>query len=80
MAKKIPKNPRTQTEPRRGGLSTMNMFILLLVPWIVMGIVAFFLSKTDLPEYAVILISLGVALATTFAVGQNLRRLRARRR
>lgn len=80
MAKKIPKNSQTKVEPRRPGPSTMSLFILLLIPWIMMGVVAYSLAGTNLPDSAIVVISLGVALVSTFIVGRYVRRKRPMRR
>jgi len=69
MAKKLRK-PRT---------SISVLFVILLMPWIVMGGVAAIASLVlGLPDYASILIALACALAVTFLVRDYDKRSRGR--
>jgi len=59
MAKKIKK--------RKG--SMLQVFLVLLIPWLIMGIVAAVAFYAGLPDYAAILLALAASLIVTFYIG-----------
>jgi len=79
LAKKIPKRPTTKTSASSPGPSHRMVFILILLPWIVMGAGFIALNALGLPDYAVILGALMFSLIVTFLIGNYLRGIRARR-
>lgn len=80
MAKKIPKKKRIEPNDSVPGPSSRRLFVILLVPWIILGIGFVVLAATDLPDYAVILISLLISLVVTFFLGNYVRSLRLKQR
>lgn len=59
MAKKI----------RKSRISLTRLFIELMIPWIMMGIVAAVLTLAlQVPDFVSIIVALGVALVATFFI------------
>lgn len=48
--------------------SLVRVFVLLLIPWIVMALVAATAFWAGLPDYAAIIVALAAALAVTFYI------------
>jgi len=72
MAKKVRKR-------RSSSIPPAILFVELLVPWIVMGIVSVVLSAAGVKGITILFIALASALATTFIVGyyERTRKMRA---
>ncbi len=68
MAKKIRKHRK----------SPMSIFILILIPWIVMGLLAVVLFSVGASDTVVILVALAGSLVATFFIRQFAFRRRAR--
>lgn len=71
MARKIRKNTAKSTVP------PIVLFVELLVPWIVMGIVAVALSSVGVSGVASVVLALIAALAATFFIRYYERRRKA---
>ncbi len=70
MAKKIRKTPKVRMSPRR-------LFIILVAPWIILGVVALALFEAGLPDYVAIIVGLGSSLLVTYLI--RVRDVRRRR-
>ena len=71
MAKKIRKSQRTR-------MSLQRLFIILVIPWIVLGVVALALFSVGVSDYIAIIVGLGASLLVTYIIRENdVRRRRA---
>jgi len=61
MAKKIRKSQKVRMSPRR-------LFVVLVTPWIILGVVAVVLFEAGLPDYAAIVIALASSLLVTYII------------
>jgi len=71
MARKIRKSQRTR-------MSLQRLFIILVIPWIVLGVVALALFSVGVSDYIAIIVGLGASLLVTYIIRENdVRRRRA---
>jgi len=64
---------------RRRKITLGRVFVLLLVPWIVLGAIAAALYKIGLPDYVAILAGLAGSLVVTFLIRNHESRVRGTR-